>query len=174
MILSRRRFLTGSAGLIVASVLSQAFPGRFAFASPPLAAAANPSAGFMSLSVLLTGLETPDALLAQRLYSWLSAHHSDLENQMTQLTGWLKQHPQTSGNDLLNQMASQPVAFSDLYKSLVSGWYLGVIGPLPRPDCIGFETIVSYQVVKSSLLPPSYATGKPGFWTHPPQENEHA
>lgn len=26
MILSRRRFLTGSAGLIVASVLSQAFP----------------------------------------------------------------------------------------------------------------------------------------------------
>ncbi|WP_161606688.1 hypothetical protein [Tatumella saanichensis] len=38
-------------------------------------------------------METPDDLLVQRPYNWLSAHHSGLENQMTELSQWLQQPP---------------------------------------------------------------------------------
>lgn len=51
---------------------------------------------------------------------------------------------------------------------LLSAWYLGAIEGANSAVCIGIEDIVSYQVVKPALLPPSYAGGEPGFWIPPP------
>ncbi|EKV54660.1 gluconate dehydrogenase subunit [Erwinia amylovora ACW56400] len=81
--------------------------------------------------------------------------------------------PGTHGAALLTLLAQQPAALRELYQTLVSGWYLGVVGPLPRPQCIAFENIVSYRLVKNSLLPPSYAPGEPNFWTRPPARSSH-
>ncbi len=173
MDLTRRRLLTGSAGLIVAGVLSQTLSGRYALASPPLASAVAPSAGFNTISVLITGQDKPDALLAQRLYSWLAAHTSGLDSQLDTLSTLLQQQPEANGSTLLSLLKSQPENINTLYQSLVSGWYLGVVGPLPRPDCIAFENIVSYQLLRQSVLPPSYAPGQPGFWVQPPAGRVH-
>jgi len=173
MTLSRRRLLTGTAGLLVAGVLTQALPGSLAFASPPLAAAVAPSASFTAISVRLTGLDQPDALLAQRLYSWLHAHFPQLDSLLDTLSALLQQQPAANGSSLPTLLSTQPKALDDLYQALVSGWYLGVVGPLPRPQCIAFENIVSYQLVRDSLLPPSYAPGQPNFWTQPPARRAH-
>ncbi|MBA0034816.1 gluconate 5-dehydrogenase [Pantoea sp. BIGb0393] len=173
MTLSRRRLLTGTAGLLVAGVLTQVLPGNLAFAAPPLAAAVAPSASFRAISITLTGLEQPDTLLAQRLYSWLHEHVPQLDSQLDTLSTLLQQQPAANGSTLLTLLSSQPKALNDLYQALVSGWYLGVVGPLPRPQCIAFENIVSYQRVRDWLLPPSYAPGQPNFWTQPPARRAH-
>lgn len=173
MTLSRRRLLTGTAGLLVAGVLTQVLPGNLAFAAPPLAAAVAPSASFRAISVTLTGLAQPDTLLAQRLYSWLHEHVPQLDSQLDTLSTLLQQQPAANGSTLSTLLSSQPQALNDLYQALVSGWYLGVVGPLPRPQCIAFENIVSYQRVRDWLLPPSYAPGQPNFWTQPPARRAH-
>jgi hypothetical protein len=173
MTLSRRRLLTGTAGLLVAGILTQVLPGKLALAAPPLAAAITPSASFNAISVKLTGIEQPDALLSQRLYSWLHDHFPQLDSQLDTLSTLLQQQPAANGSSLLTLLSSQPKAINDLYQALVSGWYLGVVGPLPRPQCIAFENIVSYQLLRDSLLPPSYAPGQPNFWTQPPARRAH-
>lgn len=173
MTLSRRRLLTGTAGLLVAGILTQVLPGKLALAAPPLAAAIAPSASFNAISVKLTGIEQPDALLSQRLYSWLHDHFPQLDSQLDTLSTLLQQQPAANGSSLLTLLSSQPKAINDLYQALVSGWYLGVVGPLPRPQCIAFENIVSYQLLRDSLLPPSYAPGQPNFWTQPPARRAH-
>jgi len=173
MTLSRRRLLTGTAGLLVAGVLTQVLPASLAFASPPLAAAVAPSASFRAISVSLTGLDQPDAILAQRLYSWLHDHVPQLDSQLDTLSALLQQQPAANGSSLLTLLGTQPKALNDLYQTLVSGWYLGIVGPLPHPQCIAFENIVSYQLVPDSLLPPSYAPGQPNFWTQPPARRAH-
>lgn len=173
MTLSRRRLLTGTAGLLVAGVLAQVLPGNLALAAPPLAAAVAPSASFRAISITLTGLAQPDTLLAQRLYSWLHEHVPQLDSQLDTLSTLLQQQPAANGSTLLTLLSSQPNALNDLYQALVSGWYLGVVGPLPRPQCIAFENIVSYQRVRDWLLPPSYAPGQPNFWTQPPARRAH-
>ncbi|CAH0161833.1 gluconate 5-dehydrogenase [bacteria symbiont BFo1 of Frankliniella occidentalis] len=171
--LSRRRLLTGTAGLLVAGVLAQVLPASLAFASPPLAAAVAPSASFRAISVRLTAFDQPDALLSQRLYSWLHDHFPLLDSQLDTLNTLLQQQPDANGSALLTLLAAQPKALNDLYQALVSGWYLGVVGPLPRPQCIAFENIASYRLVRDSLLPPSYAPGQPDFWTQPPARRAH-
>jgi hypothetical protein len=173
MTLSRRRLLTGTAGLLVAGILTQVLPGKLALAAPPLAAAIAPSASFNAISVKLTGIEQPDVLLSQRLYSWLHDHFPQLDSQLDTLSALLQQQPAANGSSLLTLLSSQPKAINDLYQALVSGWYLGVVGPLPRPQCIAFENIVSYQLLRDSLLPPSYAPGQPNFWTQPPARRAH-
>lgn len=150
----------------------KAFSVRF-IASPPLAAAVTPSHSFIQLSRALTGMAQPDALLAQRLYSWLYADNPLLDTALDELNALLAAHPGTHGAALLTLLAQQPAALRELYQTLVSGWYLGVVGPLPRPQCIAFENIVSYRLVKNSLLPPSYAPGEPNFWTRPPARSSH-
>lgn len=171
--LSRRRLITGTVGLLVAGVLTRALPGSRLLAKPPLAAAVTPSDGFMLLSRALTGMAQPDALLAQRLYSWLHARHSGLDTELNTISALLQSHPAANGLTLLPLLAQQPEALNHLYQSLVAGWYLGVVGPVTRPQCIAFENIVSYRLVKDSLLPPSYAPGEPNFWTRPPVRSAH-
>ncbi|MFG1173953.1 sugar dehydrogenase complex small subunit [Erwiniaceae bacterium CAU 1747] len=173
MTLSRRRLLTGTAGLLVAGALAKILPTRLALASPPLASAVTPSSSFHSLSIRLTGLEQPDPLLAQRLYSWLHDHFSSLDSQLDRLSQLLLQQPSANGSSLLTLLAAQPDKLGDLFQALISGWYLGVVGALPQPQCIAFENILSYRLVRDSLSPPSYAPGQPNFWTQPPVRRAH-
>ena len=173
MTLSRRQLLTGSAGLLVAGVLAQILPGQRVFATPPMAAAIAPSAVFQHISAQLTGREHPDGLLSQRLYSWLYQHVPDVESQLTALGHWLSEQGSAQGDDMLKLLAAQPEVLQTLYHDLISGWYLGVVGPLPHPQCIAFENIMSYQQVKTFLSPPSYAPGQPNFWTTLPTRREH-
>jgi hypothetical protein len=164
MSLTRRRLLVGSTGLLVAGALSQWLP---AFARAPLASAITVPANFVSLSQTLTGMDRPDALLAQRLYSWLHQRIDGLDNQLIGLSDLLNRQPAPQGDALLAAMAGQPAAVQELYQTLVSGWYLGVVNR-QKPECVAFENIVSYRLVQTSLLPPSYAPGEANFWTQPP------
>ncbi|WP_342754742.1 sugar dehydrogenase complex small subunit [Pantoea sp. MBD-2R] len=171
MSLTRRRLLAGSAGLFAASIAARWLP---VFAYAPPAEAISVPAHFMTLSQMLTGMAQPDPLLARRLYSWLHQQFDDPDGDIQRLSALLTSQPDLQGNALLTVIAQQSSALRDLYQALISGWYLGVVN-VAQPECLAFENIVSYRLVKTSLLPPSYAPGEPDFWIHPPhQENSHA
>lgn len=167
--LTRRRLLAGTAGLLVAGALHNLLPLSQAFAAPPLASAVNMPEHFLALSTQLTGIEQPDALLSQRLYSWLYQQFPQLDQQIDRLSTLLNQQQESEAAALLSLLASQPQPLRELYQALVSGWYLGVVGE-SKPQCIAFENIVSYALVRDSLTPPSYAPGEPNFWTQPPHK----
>ncbi|MGB9097376.1 sugar dehydrogenase complex small subunit [Erwinia sp.] len=170
MSLTRRRLLAGTTGLLVAGALGQWLP---AFARAPSASAITVPASFVSLSQKLTGREQPDALLAQRLYSWLHQQVAGLDEQLDSLTNLLNSQPAAQGESWLVTLAKQPAAVQELYQTLISGWYLGVVNS-QKPECVAFENIVSYRVVQTSLLPPSYAPGEANFWTQPPGKESNA
>lgn len=169
MTVTRRQLLSGSLGLLVVRTLPPLLIGDLVLANPPLSAAKAPGAEFLALSRLLTGLSQLDPLLAQRQYSWLVDHYPDLDAQLLALHQKLQADPHSADSNLMPLSAQQQA----LYQAVMSGWYLGVIGPLPQPRCIGFENIISYQVVKNSLMPPSYAPGAPNFWTQPVLESKN-
>ena len=168
MSLTRRRLLTGSAGLLAAGFTVRWRP---AFARAPMASAVTAPQSFLRLSETLTGMAQPNAMLAQRLYSWLyqqfSGRLESLDSQLSHLSSLLAARPDAQGADFLAALDQQPEPLRDLCQALISGWYLGVVDS-QHPRCIAFENIVSYQLVRGSLLPPSYAPAEPNFWTQPP------
>ena len=170
ILLSRRRMIFGTAGLLATGIggclLGIDLAGTKAYAGPPLAAAVAPPAAFISLSQRLTGVIDLDPSLAQALYSGL--HHAGLDPQIETLSALLNANPDLIGDPLQRLLAQQPAPLGQLYQQMLSGWYLGLVGQPGTQRCIGFENIISYTVVKDSLLPPSYAPGAPNFWVHPP------
>ncbi|SQJ20772.1 Membrane bound FAD containing D-sorbitol dehydrogenase [Serratia rubidaea] len=170
--LSRRRLVLGSAGLLAAGVLAQNLLGRAALAVPD--AASLPDA-FLTVSRSLTGMPLPDPQLAQRLYQALLPRFPQLNPLLDALATLLQQHGTQDGAALQQQLKQHAAPLTRLYHALIGGWYLGVIGDAARPECIAFENIVSYQLVRDSLTPPSYCPGEPNFWIRPPhKENNHA
>jgi len=168
--LSRRRMVLGTAGVLAAGIGSQRLGGgvfaTLAHAAPPLASAVTMPDSFMRLSRQLTGMDALEPHLAQALYGWL--HHAKLDTQLDALLALFAEHGDVTGDSLHQLLAQQPAEMAQLYQQLVSGWYLGVVGQPGSQQCIGFENIVSYQLVKINLLPPSYAPGEPNFWIHKP------
>jgi hypothetical protein len=174
--LSRRRWILGTAGVMVAGIGSQMLGGgvftTLAHAAPPLASAVTMPDSFMALSKQLTGMDTPEPHLGQALYSWLhqSSGNAQLDTQLEALSALITTHSNVVGDDLHQLLAAQPAELAQLYQQLVSGWYLGVVGQPGSQKCIGFENIVSYRLLKNNLLPPSYAPGEPNFWVNKPAE----
>ncbi|WP_112197834.1 sugar dehydrogenase complex small subunit [Rahnella sp. NRRL B-41462] len=172
--LSRRRWILGTAGVMVAGIGSQMLGGgvfaTLAHATPPLASAVTMPDSFMALSKQLTGMDRLEPHLAQALYSWLhqSQNNAQLDSQLDTLSALITAHSGVVGDDLHQLLAQQPAELAQLYQQLVSGWYLGVVGQPGSQKCIGFENIVSYQLLKNNLLPPSYAPGEPNFWVNKP------
>ncbi|MBU9845068.1 sorbitol dehydrogenase family protein [Rahnella ecdela] len=168
--LSRRRWILGTAGVMVAGIGSQMLGGgvfaTLAHAAPPLASAVTMPDSFMALSKKLTGMDSLEPHLGQAIYSWL--HQAQLDTQLEALSTLFTTHSNVVGDDLHQLLAAQPAELAQLYQQLVSGWYLGVVGQPGSQKCIGFENIVSYQLLKNNLLPPSYAPGEPNFWVNKP------
>uniref|UniRef100_UPI0035C66A2D sugar dehydrogenase complex small subunit n=1 Tax=Serratia quinivorans TaxID=137545 RepID=UPI0035C66A2D len=165
--ISRRRLVLASASLWAVGVVGQNLLGRAAFAqSQPGTMPDN----FLAISRLLTDIPLPDPHLALRLYVALQPLFPQLEQQVDTLATLMAQHADLAGEDFHTLIQRQPESLAALYQSLISGWYLGVIGDPARPICIAFENIVSYQRVRDALLPPSYCPGEPNFWTHPPRK----
>ncbi len=169
--LSRRRVVLGTASVLAAGFGSQLLGssvfGNLALAAPPLASAITMPDNFMQISKTLTAMDDLEPNLGQALYSWL--HHAELDAQLDALTTFLGAHGGVVGDPLHQLLAQQPAALGQLYQQLVNGWYLGVVGKPGSQVCIGFENIVSYELVKDSLLPPSYAVGQPNFWINKPE-----
>ncbi|TFZ51330.1 gluconate 5-dehydrogenase [Serratia proteamaculans] len=165
--ISRRRLVLGSAGLLVAGVMSQNLLSQTAFArSQP----ADIPDNFLAISRLLTGIPLPDPQLAQRLYTALQPLFPQIERQIGLLAELMTQHVDLNGETFQAWLQQQTAPLAALYHSLMTGWYLGVVGDPAKPSCIAFENIVSYQQVRGTLSPPSYCPGEPNFWTHPPRK----
>lgn len=172
---SRRRMVIGTAGVLAAGITSQMLGGglfaTLAHAAPPLASAITMPDSFMVLSKQLTATDNLEPHLGQALYSWL--HDAKLDAQLDALSAFLTAHSDAVGDSLHQLLAQQPAELAQLYQQLVSGWYLGVVGLPGSQKCIGFENIVSYQLLKNNLLPPSYAPGEPNFWVNKPAAPQH-
>ncbi|MDE1166617.1 MAG: sugar dehydrogenase complex small subunit [Pseudomonas sp.] len=172
--LTRRRLVFGASSLLAAGALGKTLLVSNAFASAPLVNGIRLPADFLALSMLLTGIDKPDLQLAQRLYDWLRHQDNQLPAHLDALAGVLAANAGATPPAFQAALAAQPAAVVAVYQAMVGGWYLGVVGNKMSPTCIGFENIVSYQVLSTSFTPPSYCAGEPNFWTQPPQSESVA
>ena len=162
-VISRRQFFLGMTGFVGTGFASNLLQLGLLEAAPPMANAINPSARFFEVSSVLTGLEKPDPALGRRIYQQATLIYPNHELGYQQLMTFCQ-----TNSDSTNL----PKELADLAGFLLSAWYLGVINVANSAVCLAFEDIVSYQLVKPALLPPSYAPGEPGFWTRPPLKGE--
>lgn len=158
-VISRRQFFLGMTGLVGMGFASNLLQPGLLEAAPPMANAINPSALFFELSSVLTGIEKPDPALGRRIYQKVALIYPNHEVGYQQLITFCQDNA---------DLANLPEENANLARLLLSAWYLGVINAGNSAVCLAFEDIVSYQLVKPALLPPSYAPGEPGFWTRPP------
>ncbi len=172
--LSRRHLVFGATSLLAAGALRKTLLVSNAFASAPLVSNVTLPADFLALSMRLTGIDKPDLQLGQRLYDWLKQADPQLGAHVTALATLLDSQQSAAPDAFQAQLASQAAAVVALYQALLGGWYLGVVGTKMNPVCVGFETIVSYQLLNTSFTPPSYCAGEPNFWIQPPQSESVA
>ncbi|WP_416423547.1 sugar dehydrogenase complex small subunit [Pseudomonas sp. App30] len=172
--LSRRHLVFGATSLLAAGALGKTLLVSNAFASAPLVNNLTLPADFLALSMRLTGIDKPDLQLGQRLHDWLKHADPQLAANMASLNGLLDAHQGLAPDAFQAQIAAQPAGVAALYQALLGGWYLGVVGSKMNPVCVGFETIVSYQLLSTSFTPPSYCAGEPNFWIQPPQSESVA
>jgi len=158
---------TGMAGTLFAAAPAPLFPA----APGPLAAA---PAAFAALADTLSGNLGLDVVLVNRVYAALSKLVPDMDAKAAKLAAALAQAaaPAGKGAAPVNRIAAlnaQEAGLGDLFLRLTSAIYLGTVDVTPKQrECIAFETVASYQVVSAWVQPPSYCTGEPNFWTHPP------
>lgn len=174
MNLSRRQLVFGASSLVAAGALGKTLLVSNAFASAPLTGTLTLPADFLALSMRLTGIDKPDLQLGQRLYAWLTHADAQLATRLSALNALLDANQAATPEAFQAQLAAQPAEVVALYQALLGGWYLGVVGNKMSPTCIGFETIVSYQLLSTSFTPPSYCAGEPNFWIQPPQSESVA
>ena len=162
---------TGMAGKLFAAAQPALFPAM----PGPLAAAPAP---FAALADTLSGNLGLDVVLVNRVYAALAALVPQLDAKAGQLAAALGKLAADTPAKLakgaapVNKIAAlnaEEAGLGDLFLRLTSAIYLGTVDVTPKQrECIAFETVASYQVVSAWVQPPSYCTGEPNFWAHPP------
>lgn len=166
---------TGMAGQLFAAAPASSPASLFPAAPGPLGAAPAP---FAALADTLSGSLGLDAVLVNRVYAALSPLVPGIDAKAAKLATALgklaaaKSAAPAQDSPAVNKIAAlnaEEAGLGDLFLRLTSAIYLGTVDVAPKQrECIAFETVASYQVVSAWVQPPSYCTGEPNFWAHPP------
>lgn len=148
--------------------------GSFAFGSMGIFASeglsdtpkASDATDFLILSEFLTGRKNLNRTLAKRYYLGLREQFHDLPAQIRNLSQEIRASGAQTMDDYLNRPPS-PTA-QNTAKTIVSAWYLGVIGENPKKSMIAYSDALMFQAVAGALVVPSYGAG-PLAWGHRPE-----
>lgn len=158
--MSRRVFLlstavaTALASLNVSSLIKSAV------------AADNTGADFARLSSFLTGKSTLDAMSAQRFFTSLVKHDSAFETKAATLLHFIDDGKFPDMDAFLAVSKTAPEMMSTA-TSIVSAWYLGVVGAAAEAELITYESSLMYLPTKGILAVPTYGPG-PLAWGETP------
>lgn len=139
----------------------------------PLANAAMPQqdaaamADFTTVSQRLTMHATLDETVSRALFHALNMTQQGFTQGLSQLKALLDAQP-----DLLNQpllkFADGDAASEKLAKSILAGWYNGVVGKGNKAIYVTYINTLANKVVSGILVPPSFSYGPCGSWSKQP------
>ena len=88
------------------------------------------------------------------------------------IVGWklLTGEINTSGLfDTKSGSGNSPARMQMLLATLAgAGWYLGLVGDMPRVQVVAYESALMFDPVKDVLTIPSYCRDVPFYWTQKP------
>jgi len=124
-------------------------------------------ATFVKVSQQLSGRESLNVAEAERLYAALAANNADFATQLGQLADFMAQKNPDPAT-LQAALDAEKAPFAKLPASILTAWYVGVVGSGKNAVCVTYETSLMAQAVADKLRPPSYAYGPYGSWSLPP------
>ncbi len=154
---------------IAAAAAQQAAPA----AGAPLNGDVLPSSSdadfdaFLHLSRYLTGKTALNTDLAQAIYGGLLADQADLPQHIARLRAFIAQHA-TPANTLQSTLDAQSSPLAALPKTVMKGWYLGIVGSGAHARAVAYEQALMYPPIADVIVMPTYAHAQPGYWSAPP------
>jgi len=158
--ISRRAFLMSSAVMgALASLNISSF-------IQPAMAADNTQADFFRLSTFVTGHDSLDAVSAQRFFTALIKHDAAFGSKAAALLHLIDDQKFTHMDAFLAASKSN-VEMMTTATSIVSAWYLGIVGAAADAELITYESSLMYAPTKGILAVPTYGPG-PLAWGETP------
>ncbi len=157
---SRRNWLRGSVALGALALVA-----GFSLPIPSMAAeASHPE--FMRLSQFLTGKDGLDEVLGGRYYAALAKRHPQIG---ADVAGLLKVIDTTkaANMDALLALPDFDKAMKASATTIVSAWYLGIVGEAADAELISYSDALMYRPTRGILIVPTYGAG-PNAWGEKP------
>jgi fructose 5-dehydrogenase small subunit len=167
---ARRRFVLGacaSAAVLAFSTFGMGpLPSLFtrAFADTPPAGLD----GFLQLSRKLTGRESFNGLLGQRVYDALSKADSEFVTNVTELNEWLATHGGVPSDTVTQALQAEQPRLAQTVGRIMRAWYLGLVGDAPNTSVVAYERALMFDPVNDVLTIPSYCRDVPFYWARKP------
>lgn len=162
---TRRQVMTAAAALFAAAVVPVVTRGNLSIAAPAEQVVAR--AAFDRVSQLLTGHDTLDAVLGERLFQAFVRIHEGFIGNVVTLADFIGAH-NLAGEGLQAALddAKSPVA--GLPRLIARGWYVGIVEKGPDAICVAYQSSLAQLAVADHIRPPTYAYGAYGTWANKP------
>ncbi|WP_208491253.1 sugar dehydrogenase complex small subunit [Paraburkholderia tropica] len=161
----RRTFMAAAATAYVAAIAAPSIflPGKV------YAAEANQQKydEFFSLSRFVTGHKDISWETSRRFFDSLAHHDADFESKVTALA----QHLRSKGYESFDAFLADGESDAGLHATattVVSAWYLGVVGEAANAELITFADSLMYRPTHGILAVPTYGPGPLAWGARPP------
>lgn len=122
---------------------------------------------FFALSTWLVGREQLDPALGERLLKALQDNNPQFDPQAAALLAWIKSN-QVDVRQLSSALQATHPELAALPPQIMTAWYMGIVGSGAQAKVLAYEKALNAVAVSDKLVPPTYAFGAPGGWTHNP------
>jgi hypothetical protein len=138
-------------------------------AGPIRAFGATPDPGaFMAVSKFLTGRADLAGPLGIRFHTALGQLDKGFEAALTTLARAIETAEGASMDAFAETALSKDPALAKTATTIVSAWYLGVVGEKADAVLITYEEALMYQPTEGQTVIPTYGQG-PSYWAAEPQ-----
>ena len=124
-------------------------------------------AEFLALSKLLIPDLRLDEHVGARLHAALLRQDGQFPRKTRALADVARKGPLTDAEALAEAVKADAVLSATL-RSIVSAWYLGIVGDQLTGQVVAYDLALMQEVVRDSVVTPSYCTRAPGYWSAPP------
>ncbi|MAX32143.1 MAG: hypothetical protein CME72_03635 [Halomonadaceae bacterium] len=112
---------------------------------------------FMRLSRQLTTRAGLDEEQGKRLFDVLSRHWVTLDDDLAYLDEAFQA-----------DTVSLTTAHRSVANRLLSAWYTGVVGKMPKAELVTYQRSLMFDAVSDVLVIRSYCPNRPGYWAEEP------
>lgn len=124
-------------------------------------------AEFLALSKLLIPDLRLDEHVGARLHAALLRQDQQFPRKTRALADVARKGPLTEAEALAGAVKADAVLSATL-RSIVSAWYLGIVGDQLTGQVVACDLALMQEVVRDTVVTPSYCTRAPGYWSAPP------
>ena len=158
---SRRRILQGMGALAASALLPATILP--AFAATPV------DNDFVHVSRVLTGRKMFPAEYSAALLAAFSKFDNAFAEKLSRLRAYMDNNA-VKAADLKAKLQAEPslADVANLPATILTGWYLGIVGSGEKAICVAYADALANQEVADVLRPPSYAYGAYGSWAAKP------